>query len=58
MSQFNAPVQRAGSSPDVYTALLVIATLILAFGVGSLAMKNIEHSAVEGESGGLFKLVE
>jgi len=58
MSQFNAPVQRAGTTPDVYTALLAVATLVLAFGVGALAMKNIEHSATEGQSGGLFKLVE
>ena len=56
MSQFNAPARRSGGEINVYTGLLVVAFIVLAAGVGLLAMKNIEHSGTNGD-GGLFTLV-
>jgi hypothetical protein len=59
MSQFNAPVRKAGGSIDVYTGLLCVATLVLLGGVALMAMRNIEHSAADARSeGGMLKLVE
>ena len=57
MSQFNAPVRRTGGQLDVFTALLAVAFLVLASGVGLMAMRNIEHSGTDRESGSFFKLV-
>ena len=57
MSQFNAPVARKGGSLDVYTGMLCVAFLVLAAGVALLAMKNIEHSEVDGSPGSMIKLV-
>ncbi len=58
MSQFNAPIRRAGGSPDVYTGLLFAAMLVLVAGVVLMAMRNIEHSGDESSSGGVISLVE
>lgn len=58
MSQFNAPARRSGGDIDVYTGLLFVAFLVLAAGIGLLAMRNIEHSGDGGQDGGLIKLVE
>ena len=57
MSQFNAPVRRAGGSLDVYTGLLFVAFLVLVVGVAMLAMRNLEHSKVGNMAGGVIKLV-
>ncbi len=58
MSQSNAQQVRAGGGIDVYTGLLAGAFLVLAVGVGMLAMKNIEHSKVDSSEGGVLQLVE
>ncbi len=39
MSQFNTPVRRTGGQLDVFTALLAVAFLVLASGVGLMAMQ-------------------
>ncbi|UCD76741.1 MAG: hypothetical protein JSV91_07395 [Phycisphaerales bacterium] len=59
MTQFNAPVRRAGGSLDVYAGLLFAALLALAVGVFVMVTTNIEHSA-EGPNnpGGVLKLVQ
>ncbi|MCP3903268.1 MAG: hypothetical protein GY715_06480 [Planctomycetes bacterium] len=57
MSQFNAPVRRGGGI-DVYTGLMFVAFLVLAAGVGLLAMRNMDHSAVGTQSGGPIKLID
>ncbi len=57
MSQFNAPVRRAGGTLDVYTGLLFVAVLVLGAGVTLLALRNIDHSAAGGQSGGVLELV-
>jgi hypothetical protein len=58
MSQFTSTARRASGEIDVYTGLLCVAFLVLAVGAFLLARKNLEHSAVRGSEGGLFKLVE
>ena len=59
MTQFNAPVVRRSGDLDVYTGLLVVAFLVLAAGVGYLAMANIKHSSDPNtENGSMFKLVQ
>ena len=58
MSQFNAPVRRAGGSLDVYTGLLCVAVLVLAAGVALMALNNIEHSGEGSQKGSLFTLVD
>ncbi len=58
MSQFQAPVRRAGGDLDVYTGLLCVAFLVLLAGAIVLAMNNMDHSRVGNDPGGSFKLVE
>jgi hypothetical protein len=58
MSQFNAPVRRAGGSLDVYTGLLFAALIVLAVGVFMLATRNVEHSTVGNDAGGVIKLID
>ena len=59
MSQFNAPVRRAGGGLDVYTGLMLVSFLVLAGGIALLVKKNIEHSDVSGRGdGGPIKLVD
>jgi hypothetical protein len=58
MSQFNAPpMRRASGGLDVYTGLLFVAVLVLLSGVALLAMRNMEHSKVGNDPGGIIKLV-
>jgi len=57
MTQFNAPVRRAGGSLDVYTGLLFAALLVLAVGLFVMVTTNIEHSD-DGNGGGVLKLVQ
>ena len=57
MSQFNAPVRRAGGDLDVYTALLGVALIVLIGGIALLAMRNIDHSSVDGKDGGVIAIV-
>ncbi len=57
MSQFNAPVRRTGGDLDVYAGLLCVAFLVLLAGVFLLATRNLDHSSVSPEPGGVFKLV-
>jgi hypothetical protein len=58
MTQFSTPTpRRAGGDLDVYTGLLCAAFLVLAAGVALMAMKNIDHSKVGNDEGGVFKLV-
>jgi hypothetical protein len=58
MSQFNAPIRRSDSGLNVYTGLLFVAFLVLVGGVGLLAMRNMEHSKVGNDPGGIVKLVQ
>ncbi len=58
MSQYNAPMRRAGGGLDVYTGLLFVAVLVLLAGVALLEPRNIEHSKVGNDSGGMLKLIE
>jgi hypothetical protein len=58
MSQFNAPVRRSGGGIDVYTGLMFVAFVVLAAGVGLLAMRNLEHSKDGNAEGGVLKLIE
>ncbi len=57
MSQFNAPVRRT-SDIDVYTSILCVAFLVILSGIVMLALRNVEHSRVGSQAGGMFKLVE
>ena len=58
MSQFNAPVRRTGGDVDVYTGILCAAFLVLVVGVVLLGLRNVEHSRLDNQAGGIFKLVE
>ena len=58
MSQLNAPVRRPSGGLDVYTGLLFVAFLVLAAGIGLLALRNSEHSKMGNQPGGIVKLVE
>lgn len=57
MTQFNAPMRRTGGDLDVYTALLVVAFIVLLAGVLLLARANTTHSAVGNNPGGMLTLV-
>ncbi|MCH7797468.1 MAG: hypothetical protein IID28_03350 [Planctomycetes bacterium] len=58
MSQFNTPVRRGGGDLDVYTAILGTAFLVLLTGVFLVATANMKHSAPDGGTGSMFKLVD
>jgi len=59
MSQFSGgQVRRKSGELNVYTGLLLVATIVLAAGVTLLAMENIAHSEHEGSPGGVLTLVE
>ena len=58
MSQFNTqPVRRKSGELDVYTGLLLVATIVLAVGVAILFMTNSEHSGIDNKPGGPFEIV-
>ncbi len=59
MTQFNQPIRRTGGDLDVYTGLLLVATLVLVVGVALMATRNIDHSSKgQAGSGGMIKLIE
>jgi len=58
MSQFNTPVRRSGGSLDVYTSLLFVAFLVLAAGCTLVALRNMEHSKVGSQPGGIITLID
>jgi hypothetical protein len=58
MSQFNAPMRRAGGDLDVYAGLLVVAFIMLLGGVLLMARANVDHSSVGNQSGGMLELVK
>jgi len=58
MSQFNAPVRRSSGDLDVYTGLLCVAFLVLMAGGILMSVRNLEHSKVDTNPGGVFKLVD
>ena len=58
MSQMNTPVRRSGGSIDVYTGLLFSAFVVLLAGAILMALRNMEHSAVGNQSGGVIKLID
>jgi hypothetical protein len=58
MTQFTTPTpRRASGDLDVYTGLLCAAFLVLAIGVALMAIRNIEHSKVGNQDGGVFTIV-
>jgi hypothetical protein len=57
MTNFNAPLRRASGEPDVFTALLAAAALVLVIGVVALALANTRHSDVNNAGGGPLTLV-
>lgn len=57
MSLSNAPTRRSSGEPDVFTALLAAATLVLLIGVVTLALANSRQSDVGGSGGGPLTLV-
>ncbi|MBC8201260.1 MAG: hypothetical protein H8E86_04370 [Planctomycetes bacterium] len=44
--------------PDVFTVLLVVATLLMAMGVAWMVLVNMEHSSFDSTPGGAMKLVD
>ena len=44
--------------PDVFTVLLVVATLLMAMGVAWMVLVNSEHSSIDSTPGGAMKLVD
>lgn len=57
MSQFNAPMRRAGGDLNVYTVLAAVAAVVLLAGAVLLALKNVQHSGDGNQSGGVLTLV-
>ena len=52
MAQLDASVATRKSPPDVFTVLLVVATLLLAGGVAWMVLVNTEHSKLTDNSEG------
>ena len=58
MSQFNAPVRRSGGGIDVYTGMLCAAFLVLVAGVVLMALRNVDHSRLDTQAGGVITLIK
>ncbi|MCL4209123.1 MAG: hypothetical protein HRU76_12445 [Phycisphaeraceae bacterium] len=59
MAQYGGgQVRRRGGDLDVYTGLLLVATVVLAVGVTILALTNMDHSADGSTPGGVLTLVD
>jgi|TARA_B100000959_G_scaffold242390_1_gene264995 hypothetical protein len=59
MVQTDAQTPTRSAVPDVFTVLLVVATLLLASGVAWMVLVNTEHSSTEGRTdGGPIVLVD
>ncbi len=58
MSQMQtSQVRRRSGELDVYTGLLLVATIVLAVGATILFLNNTEHSADNDQQGGAFKVL-
>ena len=57
MTQFDTPTASRSSSADVFTVLLLVATLLLGCGVAWMVLVNIEHSKTDRAEGGPIVLV-
>ena len=59
MTQFETPTATRSLMPDVFTVLLVVATLLLAGGVAWMFLVNSEHSKLTDRSeGGPLVLID
>ena len=54
----DSTIATRSAPPDVFTVLLVVATLLLAIGVGWMVLVNTEHSSIDSTPGGAMKLVD
>ena len=57
MTQFDTPTASRSLSPDVFTVLLLVATLLLGGGVAWMVLVNTEHSKTDRAEGGPIVLV-
>ncbi len=59
MTQFETSTATRNATPDVFTVLLVVATLLLAGGVAWMFLVNSEHSKLTDRSeGGPLVLID
>ncbi|MDP6601511.1 MAG: hypothetical protein QGH76_04365 [Phycisphaerales bacterium] len=59
MSQFNPSAAVRAAKPDVFTGLLLVATILLLGGVAWMVLTNTEYSkTVDGQGGGPLELVD
>ena len=59
MAQFDTPTVTQSPVPNVFTALLLVATLLLAGGVAWMVLVNSEHSKLTDRSeGGPLVLID
>tara|TARA_B100000959_G_scaffold285550_1_gene360658 strand:- start:1204 stop:1389 length:186 start_codon:yes stop_codon:yes gene_type:complete len=58
MSSLDTPSAVRSAPPDVFTVLLVVATLLMAIGVAWMVLVNTEHSKVGNSPGGPTTLVD
>lgn len=59
MTQFDTPTALRSTPPDVFTVLLLVATLFLAGGVAWMVLTNTEHSKLSDRSeGGPITLID
>ena len=52
MTQFDTPTVTKSASLDVFTGLLLVATILLAGGVAWMVLVNTEHSKLTDRSDG------
>lgn len=58
MTQLSTPIARPGSQPDVYSAMLAAAVLMLLVGIIFVALRNVNQTAEQGQAGSPFKYLE
>lgn len=58
MTHFETPTATRPATPDVFTTLLLVATLLLAGGVAWMFLVNSEHSKLNRSEGGPLVLID
>jgi len=58
MSQLSTPVVRSDGRPDVYSAMLAAAALMLLIGIIFVSLRNVAQTTEKGATGSPFTYLE
>lgn len=58
MTQLTTPTARSAGRPDIYSALLAVAALMLLVGVVFVSLRNVDQTRSQGRAGSPFTYLE